>query len=280
MVSALQNAIDRALRTQPQERTPRDIRLRPGARMPFRDCCARIHGRHAKPSAVQLDTSSFLARNAMPIVLAYLVLGASAYALLEGWRWSDGLYFSVVTLTTVGYGDMAPSTNAGKAFSVAYILLGLSLVASSLAQLFANLQFGPRGQHLREALLALGCLVVVAGFGAVTVSLREGWGALDSIYWAVVTCSSVGYGDLRLTQSEPAARTFMAVYILLGVGCFAASLGKLGQIIMDATRAGSKGRSFSSLGTLRGSGACMEAPRVRRACTPPLPSWFDAPWPG
>lgn len=40
----------------------------------------------------------------------------------------DAFYFSVTTLTTVGLGDLSPTTTVGKLFTVIYIFAGLSLV--------------------------------------------------------------------------------------------------------------------------------------------------------
>ena len=42
----------------------------------------------------------------------------------------DSLYFTVITLTTVGYGDFSPQTPAGKIFTIIYILLGLGIISS------------------------------------------------------------------------------------------------------------------------------------------------------
>ena len=44
---------------------------------------------------------------------------------MEGWNLLDSLYFSVVTLTTIGYGDLSPSTAASKIFTIFYIFVGL-----------------------------------------------------------------------------------------------------------------------------------------------------------
>jgi voltage-gated potassium channel len=40
----------------------------------------------------------------------------------------DSLYFSVITLTTVGYGDFSPSTRAGNIFTMFYIFIGIGIV--------------------------------------------------------------------------------------------------------------------------------------------------------
>jgi voltage-gated potassium channel len=56
-----------------------------------------------------------------------LLGGMIFYHQVEGWSWLDALYFSVVTLSTVGYGDLTPTTPVGKIFTVAYILMGISI---------------------------------------------------------------------------------------------------------------------------------------------------------
>lgn len=66
-------------------------------------------------------------------VLAYLVIfilliGMVFFHNVESWNWLDSIYFSVMTLTTVGYGDLAPVTDAGKIFVMVYIFLGLGML--------------------------------------------------------------------------------------------------------------------------------------------------------
>jgi voltage-gated potassium channel Kch len=55
---------------------------------------------------------------------------------LEGWSYVDSLYFSVVTLTTVGYGDFSPQTNAGKLFTVLYIIIGVGIILAFINTVF------------------------------------------------------------------------------------------------------------------------------------------------
>lgn len=59
-----------------------------------------------------------------------LLSGTLIYRAFEGWSYVDSLYFTVITLTTVGYGDFAPQTTAGKLFTIVYILLGLGIISS------------------------------------------------------------------------------------------------------------------------------------------------------
>jgi hypothetical protein len=75
-------------------------------------------------------------------LLLLLLIGTTFYHLEEGWSWLDALYFSVVTLSTVGYGDLGPTTPLSKIFTMVFILLGISIFvsfASMLAQERATL---------------------------------------------------------------------------------------------------------------------------------------------
>ena len=62
-------------------------------------------------------------------VAGFLALGTWLYTRVEGWSILDSLYFSVITLTTVGYGDISPKTPAGKIFTMIYVLVGLGLIS-------------------------------------------------------------------------------------------------------------------------------------------------------
>jgi voltage-gated potassium channel len=64
-----------------------------------------------------------------------IVSGTAFYSLVEGLRFVDALYFSVVTLTTVGYGDFAPETDLGKLFTDVYVLLGIGILLTFVTTL-------------------------------------------------------------------------------------------------------------------------------------------------
>ena len=195
------------------------------------------------PQFEKLETSSALSSFAIPIILGYLAVATIFFAHVEDWEYSDAVYFCAVTLTTVGYGDLAPTTDASKIFAICYILGGLSIVATSLGVLIGSLQGTLESATMRtvrlstaqiwmvQALRSVVVVVLTVGVGATFVYFNEGWGVLDSIYWAVVTASSVGYGDLTIEQES--TRQFNTVYVLLGVGAFAVSLSKFGTIIME-----------------------------------------------
>lgn len=67
-------------------------------------------------------------KNLFVLTAITLAFGTVVYHNLEGWRWLDSLYFSVITLATIGYGDFTPVTDAGKIFTIVYVFLGLGIL--------------------------------------------------------------------------------------------------------------------------------------------------------
>lgn len=67
------------------------------------------------------------------LVVVLLATGTVFYWRFEEWTVLDSLYFSVITLTTVGYGDLAPTRAPTKIFTIVYVLLGLGILVSFLS---------------------------------------------------------------------------------------------------------------------------------------------------
>jgi uncharacterized membrane protein YphA (DoxX/SURF4 family) len=57
-----------------------------------------------------------------------LLFGMFAYHWLEGWSYLDALYFSVISLATIGYGDLTPTTPLAKVFTIVYVLNGIGIL--------------------------------------------------------------------------------------------------------------------------------------------------------
>ena len=111
---------------------------------------------------MQLDAGQRRILAAVGVVLLVLFSGTAALMRVEGLPFGDALYFGVVTMSTVGYGDVVPSTLASRAFSVVVVLLGLavlSLVTASLAAIFVEREVEEEERaierELRQQLLEL-----------------------------------------------------------------------------------------------------------------------------
>ena len=62
--------------------------------------------------------------------IAMVFIGTIVFHWLEGWDYVDSFYFSVVSLTTVGYGDFVPTAPLTKILSVFYIISGIGMLFS------------------------------------------------------------------------------------------------------------------------------------------------------
>jgi len=87
------------------------------------------------------------------LVATTVVTGTVYFRFVEGWSWLDSYFFTVVTLSTVGYGNLVPATAAGKIGTTVLILFGLGVVAVAIQQLghFAITRQSETRRALREA---------------------------------------------------------------------------------------------------------------------------------
>lgn len=68
-------------------------------------------------------------------VASTIVVGAIIYHVIEGWNWLDSFYFVVVTTTTIGYGDLSPTTNLGKLVTIFFGLNGVAILVMLFDQI-------------------------------------------------------------------------------------------------------------------------------------------------
>ena len=185
------------------------------------------------------------------IVATHICVGALFMWAIEGWTPGSAIYFCILTLTTVGYGDLVPKSEFGRLFAALHTLVGCTMAATCLGTLVGHMQAsiprplrgggagaaaGGGGAHplasssrmrtrevnaLLKAQLAAGGAI---GVGMLYGAFVEEWSLLDAFYWAVISCSSVGFGDL--TPSAP-YRPLAAIYLLLAVGGFASAAAQV-----------------------------------------------------
>lgn len=93
------------------------------------------------------------ARILLGVLIAIIGLGTVFFRLVEGWSWIDSYFFTVVTLSTVGYGNLVPATALGKVATTIFIFVGLGIFAAAIQQFgrFAVLRRAEMREKLREA---------------------------------------------------------------------------------------------------------------------------------
>ncbi|CAL8312629.1 unnamed protein product [Lota lota] len=171
------------------------------------------------------------------------------------WDIGSAFFFAGTVITTIGYGNIAPSTEGGKIFCILYAIFGIPLfgfllagVGDQLGTIFvksiAKVEKMFRRKHnqisqtkIRVASTLLfilaGCILFVT-IPAVVFKHIEGWTGLEAIYFVVITLTTVGIGDYvaggdRRIEYREWYRPLVWFWILVGLAYFAAVLSMIGD---------------------------------------------------
>lgn len=192
-----------------------------------------------------LDSNKFVVsvpfRKEFAAVFLYLALGVISYRyIFEHWSLVDALYFTCVTFSTVGYGDICAKTVAGKLFSCVFGISGIALLGAAVARIGSRLvqaemdavkQTQKQSQrqllqlndkiHLdailphphfppflatfwKAARYIIQSLAVVAA-GGLFIGFLEGWKWYDSLYYGLMTGKfyfTAGMEDMKVLNDE------------------------------------------------------------------------------
>eukprot|EP00658_Telonema_sp_P-2_P019787 TRINITY_DN1778_c0_g1_i10.p1 TRINITY_DN1778_c0_g1~~TRINITY_DN1778_c0_g1_i10.p1 ORF type:complete len:333 (+),score=48.90 TRINITY_DN1778_c0_g1_i10:126-1124(+) len=196
------------------------------------------------PSTIDLGSMGFLL-----LVLVHALTGV-AFFTLQGWSLIDSAYFTVLTLTTIGAGDMAPDTNFQKVFTTFYVLVGFCYLGYALGQvaLFVTARheeqhreemrqarsgasLDPRTSFVWKVTMAAHGMVFFLAVGTLFYSVTEGWSSVDALYFSAVSLTTVGYGDLSVKSN--AGRVFSIFYLLFGTLMTSFFLGSLAELFLN-----------------------------------------------
>jgi len=67
--------------------------------------------------------------------VAVIIIGTGGMMIIEHLSFVDALYFTIVTIATVGYGDISPATTGGKIFCVFLIIIGIGAFLTLLTSI-------------------------------------------------------------------------------------------------------------------------------------------------
>jgi voltage-gated potassium channel Kch len=68
----------------------------------------------------------------LSLAITTVIVGTVVFHLLEKWSWVDSFYFTIITLATVGYGDLTPTTPVGKIVTVIFVIVGVGIFLAFL----------------------------------------------------------------------------------------------------------------------------------------------------
>lgn len=87
-------------------------------------------------------------------LISLVVVGALIFHHLEDWTWIESFYFTVVTITTVGYGDIHPTSDESRLVAMGFILVGVSLAGGMIAYLGKSISVATMQQRIENKVKA------------------------------------------------------------------------------------------------------------------------------
>ncbi|XP_010771625.1 potassium channel subfamily K member 2 isoform X1 [Notothenia coriiceps] len=173
------------------------------------------------------------------------------------WDISSSFFFAGTVITTIGFGNISPHTEGGRIFCIIYALLGIPLFGFLLAGVGDQLGtiFGKGIAKVEKMIvkwkvsqtkirvistlifILFGCLIFVA-LPVIIFKHIEGWSTLESIYFVVITLTTIGFGDFVAGEKAGGSDNpeFLNYYkpvvwfwILVGLAYFAAVLSMIGD---------------------------------------------------
>jgi len=73
-------------------------------------------------------------RGLMILMLSLLAGAVVFYSNVEGWSMVDTIYFSVMTMSTIGYGDLVPTSSLSKSFTIVFSILSIGVFAAVVSK--------------------------------------------------------------------------------------------------------------------------------------------------
>lgn len=159
-----------------------------------------------EPSVVRLVVTRL--RWALVSAAALVTIAACGYMVIDDYGFEDALYMTVITLATVGYGEVQPLSSAGRWWTITVIIAGFAVFVNSTAQLTALLVSGEIRQALVERRRGkmrnrLERHVIVVGYG------RVGRATVNSIREAGLACAVVEEDTTRADDITRAGAVFV-----------------------------------------------------------------------
>ena len=110
-------------------------------------------------------------RGPLSALAAVIFAGAAGYRITEGWDWGDALWMVLITISTIGYGEVAPLTPAGRLVTVLIVCGGLIVVQLTIQRILGLKDSGYfrrlREFRIHRMLESLHDHVILCGYGRI-----------------------------------------------------------------------------------------------------------------
>ncbi len=112
------------------------------------------------------------------VVLAILAFGIAGYMIVEGWNFTDSLYQTVITVSTVGFGEVHPLSRGGRIVTIFLIFFSISLFGYFFSRFVTIMVEGRlnlflRGRKMEKKISKLKDHFIICGFGKMGVQIAQ-----------------------------------------------------------------------------------------------------------
>jgi potassium channel subfamily K, other eukaryote len=195
-------------------------------------------------------------------ICGFYLLAIYAYTRLEPWTRFEVVYFLTVTSFTVGYGDLHPTSDSSRLLTMLVIIIGLAFVLAEVTELINRVlayMEEKTGQilqsvdldtmpgdvmegidvHVFTILKSIVAVVLYITVAAVFFLANEDdWSFAKALYFAVVTLTTVGYGDIDIHYNT--TKVFLVFYIPVSVIVVGSAIGNIAtarsEILAEKTK--------------------------------------------
>ena len=135
----------------------------------------------------------------MILIGLIITVGIFGFMFIEGFTFIDALYMTIITVSTVGYTEVHPLTNAGRLFNILLILSSLATTAYAITMLTRYVVDGEINKYLknRRMMTAINNLenhVILCGYG------RNGKQAAETLFHRKVQFIVIEIDGARIEQ--------------------------------------------------------------------------------
>jgi voltage-gated potassium channel len=143
-----------------------------------------------------------LQRGGFALALVFIA-GTLWYSLIEGWHWLDAVYMTVITLTTVGYGETHQLGDRGRIFTIALIVAGvltIGYIVNRFTEAIVEGYFidGRRLRQQRKLVDSLAEHFIICGFGRIGRQIATEFAA-EGTKFVIADASSE---QVKIAQAE------------------------------------------------------------------------------
>jgi len=209
------------------------------------------------------SSSSSVIIVAVAAVIGFFTIGTLVFCYTEELTFVNGLYFVIVTITTVGYGDICPQKSSSKWFCNFFVIFGVGLIGGALGivgnwildkkeeaetQMAMSLGLDEEEEDetdedgylnkgfikspaIRTFLWAMVTVFFFVFFGVVVYMEADNLTFANAFYMSCITVTTVGYGDIS-PQTE-SGRVIACFWLLFSVVATARAMGSVVDVFLE-----------------------------------------------